>query len=93
MSKKYIDANEINYTMASVYWGKDKGKDVYRRTFVAFRSDIDELPTADVAEVVRCKDCKYWIPDEIGRRYCELIDCWTGDRDFCSRGERREENE
>ena len=49
---RYIDADKIDYTMASVYWDKDEnGKDIYRRCAVAFESDIDELPTADVAEV------------------------------------------
>ena len=49
---RYIDANKINYTMASIYWGKDKdGKDIYRRTAIAVESEIDELPTADVVEV------------------------------------------
>ena len=46
-------------------------------------------PTADVVEVVRCKDCTEW--DE------ESQECshWYGFRadDYCSYGERREENE
>lgn len=49
---RYIDADKINYTMASVYWETDKeGNDVYRRSAIAFESDIDTMPTADVVEV------------------------------------------
>ena len=59
---RYIDADKIDYIMASVYWGKDnKGRDEYRRTFVAFKSDVDEIPTADVvprSEVgIECPCC------------------------------------
>ena len=56
---------------------------------------IDNMPTADVVEVVRCKDC-IWR----GREECAMFyrcDCgeqhtWETDNDFCSYGERREEN-
>ena len=60
-------------------------------------SVIDSIPAADVAEVVRCKDCCYW-----NRKYttvgeCEKLadrdqeggaqfDCDTEDDDFCSYG-------
>ena len=58
---RYIDADKIDYTMASVYWGKDDdGKDLYRRSAVAFERDIDEMPTADVAEVKHGE----WITDK-----------------------------
>ena len=43
---------------------------------------IDEQPTADVVEVVRCKDCKHYI------KACFE---WHDDDDFCSYGERRED--
>ena len=46
---RYIDVEKLNYTKVSVYWGKDnRGRDVYRNCFVAFESDIDNMPTADV---------------------------------------------
>lgn len=46
---RLIDAKDIHYLMCSVYWGEDQetGKDVYRRTDIAFKSDIDELTTID----------------------------------------------
>ena len=57
---------------------------------------IKQLPTADVVEVVRCKDCKYrdTIPD-----FCNVLldGCrWASeespdDDDYCSFGVRREE--
>ena len=63
---------------------------------------IEDARTADVAEVVRCKDCKYYRnhpnglcylhtePKENERGYSGEAVCVEPD-DFCSYGERREE--
>ena len=56
---------------------------------------IRELPAADVAEVVRCKDCKYGDYDSKpnGAMVCLRTNdgFWRKETDFCSYGERREE--
>lgn len=55
---------------------------------------IDNQPVADVAEVVRCKDCKYARKEKevfgIADFKClkTLVICLDAD-DFCSYGERR----
>ena len=61
------------------------------------------VPTADVVEVVRCKDCKYFIPKEnLTDEYdnplgadglCDNCDKYTDANDFCSCGGRRTDNE
>lgn len=48
-------------------------------------------PTADVVEVVRCKDCKFFCRGN--RCYCEEFGGIVTEEDFCSRGERKDENE
>lgn len=52
-------------------------------------------PAADVAEVVRCKDCKYGSYDSKpnGAMVCLRTNdgFWRKEADFCSYGERREE--
>lgn len=52
-------------------------------------------PAADVAEVVRCKDCKYGDYDSKsnGAMVCLRTNdgFWRKETDFCSCGERREE--
>ena len=63
-----------------------------------FRGDIMRLPAADVVEVVRCKDCKYWSHETVGmidHYECDVF-CgaygrgyMTGADDFCSYGERK----
>ena len=55
---------------------------------------IDDAPTADVVEVVRCKDCKHGRSYKHTKEYvaCE-VDCEPIDRDsdfFCADGKRRE---
>ena len=85
---RYIDADVLYNSVkdnVGAYWSE--GEEVKEECL----NEIDNAPTADVVEVVRCKDCKSWIADDIGRRYCELIDCWTGDSDYCSRGERKDD--
>lgn len=52
---------------------------------------IDIIPAADVVEVVRCKDCRYWDDD----RRCNgikngLVVEYTDEDDFCSYGERKD---
>ncbi len=53
---------------------------------------IINAPTVDAVPVVRCKDCKWRLQDEVGRNCCELIGCYVGETDYCSRGERRTDN-
>lgn len=67
-----------------------------------FPGDLINEPTADVVEVVRCKDCKYWrsknSKDTQGICVCGDMDMNYGGEfypfanDFCSYGERRETN-
>ena len=55
---------------------------------------IDDTPTADVVEVVRCKDCKYCFDAIMGGMWCEhpdnIMPLGSNPRDYCSYGERRE---
>ena len=62
--------------------------------YAAAFAEIRKLPAADVAEVVRCKDCRWRGIEECAMFYrCECGEqhTWETDNDFCSYGERREE--
>lgn len=49
--------------------------------------DIEHAPTVDAVEVVRCKDCKYFVGD---MEWCEADDEHPASPDaFCSWAERR----
>lgn len=74
---------------------------------VVMSSVINNSPTIDAVPVIRCKDCKYWLPhaqfgfDEDNNEYhnyCERLvpddDFYAFTREadeFCSRAERKEE--
>ena len=59
-------------------------------------AEIREMPAADVAEVVRCKDCEYLRPTinvHTGKQagiWCALHDILNvSPDDYCSRGEKK----
>lgn len=84
---RYIDANKIDYTVTMVGIDENAG---YRA--VAFESDIDAMPTADVVEVVRCKDCKHSsFLYSCGKYMCKKgCGATKTKNDFCSYGDRKE---
>ena len=48
------------------------------------RKLIEDAPTVDAVEVVRCKDCKHRYSDS----WCEYVD--DDDNFYCARGERKD---
>ena len=55
--------------------------------------DVEEMPTVDAVEVVRCQECKYRFGNNgHSKNGCPIIDAniWMDDDDFCSHGERKE---
>lgn len=74
-------------------YGLANGSVLGRHTGLAdcIARDISELPAADVAEVVRCKDCKNWqrhtgVVDS-PNGHCFALETCTNGMDFCSYGE------
>lgn len=56
------------------------------------KHDIENFPAADVAPVVRCKDCKYSY-DEISYLCCShgvCADCEVPPNFYCAEGKRKE---
>ncbi len=62
--------------------------------------EIDNAPTIDAVEVVRCADCrrfKYnltpdgYLPEGVNETECMLFHCGMDYTDYCSFGERRTE--
>lgn len=98
--KRLIDANALQIEpdpwggMNGVLMLGRSGGKTMATVQAALKRMIDNAPTVDAVEVVRCKDCKFGNcmtvlrPDEV---CCELHDftLWKADG-FCSYGERRE---
>lgn len=54
---------------------------------------VEDAPTVDAVEVVRCRDCKKWLKCEPSGTNCRVCADTTRIRlpyDFCSYGERKE---
>ena len=54
---------------------------------------VDDLPIADVIEVVRCKDCRWYKEEKVDRgfkpSFCVLFSRWQNSNFYCADGERR----
>ena len=90
---RYIDADKLIKKMERRYeemrlkYGEcDQFNMGYAEGMIA----IDNAPTVDVIEVVRCKDCKYIKMTEYGG-YCCANDEGVAYDDYCAFGERSEE--
>lgn len=84
---RYIDADALKQRI------REKFDGLIER--IEINSVINSHPTANVVEVVRCKDCRYWQDNQEGHYPNELCP-WdkneTPDEDdYCSFGERRED--
>lgn len=84
----YIERETFRDRMESVDWyhvndngvlihGATSEMESYLPTKEVYRV-IDEAPTADVVEVVRCKDCEYYKPQN-------KVPRWNGTSLFCTR--------
>ena len=95
---RYIDADRLKKHFA--WWeGEAKAKEFKE----IFDEIIDAQPTADVVDVVRCKECKHY--DEIGMDWGEChLDRWgnghayyapptVDEEGFCKWGERRDDDD
>ena len=95
---RYIDADFLKERM--YHEAFEKTTDLQRWDsgcwirYKMFENVIKSIPTADVVEVVRCKDCKHLVRSD---GICKVLSnnyeppVYVDDDDFCSRGERREE--
>lgn len=79
---RYVDIENVKLKGISVF---DQNLEVLI-PLSDVRKSLQMTPTADVVEVVRCKDCKYYRDGHCGvLGFCEPDE-------FCSRGERRKDN-
>lgn len=96
MSRRYIDADKLLNPDNIIVMQDETGIDEFPYTYTnAVKVEtILNSPTADVIEVVRCKDCVYCRPNNDGKLYChkkaDIFVPIVGTDDYCSYGERRE---
>lgn len=92
---RYIDTNYLFKCQTCRHFDGDEC-DTFCDSYECYSPDMSKIPTADVVEVVRCKDCKFRFVD--GNVYCgNPLAPWTNDifenlmsaDDFCSYGKRK----
>lgn len=81
MKKRLIDANALSSIAFQI---KQYGKGI---RCVVDLNDIDDIPTLDAVEVVRCKDCA--VPHNKWTGCPKLNGLIPPPEHFCSYGERR----
>ena len=84
---RLIDADDAIRKMDSVMDMQELYLPIHFKEWV-----IDEVPTIDAVQVVRCKDCEYGEQDEVGRWFCRSLGCQIGNEDgcgYCADAERR----
>lgn len=90
---RYIDADDIKWEEVEYNHGKRN------ETVVDCRIAVDNAPTIDAVEVVRCEDCKYGsedypkdiFPDVTEETYSCERSTYSHDKDFyCKYGKRKE---
>lgn len=86
--------------MADEYIRRAEALEITTRTcgdYAAAFAEIRKLPAADVAPVVRCEDCQNWKRNvgltDSPNGHCFEHDIDTNGRDFCSYGERKDNDE
>ena len=92
---RLIDANKFGMYIADVQLANRGWKDEICDFLDDVMVALDEQPTVDAVEVVRCKDCRHW-DSETGWCYKhsrfyngDMLWDMFDDDDFCSFGERR----
>lgn len=84
---RYVDADKV-YEMAITH--KDFKQSI--ADLVSLKEVLDDIPTADVVEVVRCKNCQMAEEDQMidGWYYCNNNELSHKPNHFCSYREREE---
>ena len=88
MAKEYIEREALISEFKRLKLGENS---FIERVFAdGVYAIIEQFPAADVAPIVRCKDCRWRGREECGMFYrCECGEqhTWETDNDFCSYGE------
>lgn len=90
MMARYVDIDDIIKTFEKLHGEESALLNCYNADWIV--SFLESQPTADVQEVVRCKDCLHRDPED---KKCDCSFQARGgifpmeDDDFCSYGKRR----
>lgn len=86
--KEYIDTRYLFKCETCRHCIGEYKCDTFCDSGECYSPNMTKIPTADVVEVVRCKDCKHFVSEVC--RHDFAMNLSRGD-DFCSYGERKEQ--
>lgn len=89
MMARYVDIDDIVKTFEKMHGNESTLINCYNADWIV--SFLESQPTADVAEVVRCKDCA--VPHNQWTGCPKLNGLVTPPDFYCGYGERRKEDE
>lgn len=94
---RYINADALHNSFRAWFESYDWDEnEIEKHTIATAIRTVDSQPTADAVEVVRCKDCKYRnTVFDFGRGDCmnpKGLKFIIRESDFCSYGERRDDD-
>ena len=97
---RYIDADaeRVKYKRDfDLLWNNPaispEARDAIKHLHVAIQSALQNAPTADVAPVVRCKDCQKWMPEYCITEHCgicSMLQETVGAQFYCAYAVRKE---
>ena len=77
---RYIDRDiALSHPFANGQYDKENANEHFIFGYEGYKEWLEQLPTVDAVEVVRCKDCSKWCI------------CHHSDDYYCADGERKEE--
>ena len=83
--RRLVDANELKG-----HFPQDEDWDYPVNTNSRVVEIIDDAPTVDAVEVVRCKDCR-WFENDGYHTNCKIMQFCVEAEDYCSKGERKDD--
>lgn len=87
---RLIDADKVKFKFP--YWIGHNG--ILMVPYNSCKCSLDNAPTVDAVPVVRCRDCEYLVNAAVnanGFLICGVSDMEITPEDFCSYGEKKEE--
>lgn len=87
---RLIDADKLKEDVLDLPNCPNEFSDTYDKARIL--DLVDEQPTVDAVQVVRCKDCR-WFENDGYHTNCQIMRFCVEDDDYCSRGERRGEQD
>lgn len=84
---RYIDADKFYTSQVARCWGEPL-VGTCTNDNVKLYDEIQKFSTADVVEVVRCKNCRHYeLLEHHNKYFCNELGGYVTENDYCSYGE------